>query len=136
MTVSISRAWGFADFWIESGMVFIFFMVELAFMALALATCTRQCKTHATKLLGNHTGGLAGFALGHLQVHASTGEDRHMGWKTHLLINMHGLVKPKWNANITLCIYKTNIGDLAFMDFMGGMALVSWHSQWSVAGAT
>ena len=25
------------------------------------------------------------------------------------------------------------MGDLAFMDFMGGMALVSWHSQWSVA---
>ena len=57
-----------------------------------------------TKLLGNHTGGLAGFALGHLQVHARTGEDKHMGWKTHLLINMHGLVKPKWNANIP-CVY-------------------------------
>ena len=60
-----------------AGIVFIFFMVELAFMALALATCRRQCKTHATKLLGNHTGGLAGFALGHLQVHARTGEDKH-----------------------------------------------------------
>lgn len=53
----------------------IVFMVELAFMAVALATCRRKCKPYATKLLSNQTGGLAAFALGHLQVHAR----KHIG---------------------------------------------------------
>jgi hypothetical protein len=71
------------------------------------------------KLLGNDIGGLAGLALGHLQVHARNGEHKHMGWKTNLLINMHGLDKPTWNANIH-GVYKHN-------------ALViqpSWSSSW------
>ena len=57
----------------------IVFMVELAFMAVALATCRRKWKPYATKLLSNQTGGLAAFALGHLQVHARFGECKHMG---------------------------------------------------------
>jgi hypothetical protein len=52
------------------------------------------------KLLDNDIGGLAGLALGHLQVHARNGEHKHMGWKANLLINMHGLDKPTRNANI------------------------------------
>ena len=52
---------------------------------------TNRKKKHGTKMLGNDIGGLAGLVLGHPQVHARNGEDKHMGWQTNLLINMHGL---------------------------------------------
>ena len=53
-----------------------------------------------TKMIGNDIGGLAGLDLGHLQVHARNGEDKHTGLHTNLLINMHGLDKPTCNANM------------------------------------
>jgi hypothetical protein len=80
----------FIDF--TAVMVFIAFMV---FMVLPLGLSTRRRipieKKHGTKMLGNDIGGLAGLVLGHPQVHARNGEDKHMGWQTNLLINMHGL---------------------------------------------